>query len=120
MKYGLMLVSRRATEPETYWEKTERGLALPCFMPNTNHRQKYSTDDINQAFRQFELLSVKLAERAVDFPPSDYYWVVEELQDINFLGGDISGSTAGPQIISEIWGSLGSNIPSNSTLPGTI
>ncbi len=113
-----MLVSRRTSEPEEYWERTERGLALPCFMPNLHSRQKYRTSDINEAFRQFELLSIKLSERATDFPPADYYWVVEEVQDINFMGGDISGSTIDPQIISEIWGAAGSTIPGANRMPG--
>ena len=101
MKYGLTLVSRRAYEPESYWERTERGLTLSSYIEDSNRTRKYITNDINMAFHQFNYLSLKLAERKDDFPASDYYWVVEEFPEINFMGGDLSGSTAGPQVIGE-------------------
>lgn len=97
MKYGLLLVSRRDHEPESYWARTERGLVVSCHTPN-DINTPFRTDDINKAFHQMSLLTLKLKERANSFPPSDYYWIVEELQDIT-LTGDVSGSAAGPQVI---------------------
>lgn len=115
MKYGLSLVSRRPYEPEKYWEKTDRGLAVSAYIPNL--RQKYTTDDINQACRQSEYLTYKLQDHAKDFPPSDYYWAVDEIQE-TVLSGDLTGSSAGPQMINEIWGSHGSTIPGTHKIPG--